>query len=251
MQQYKVLIFDLDGTAMISKLEASVSLKVIEAVHKAHQKLIVTCATGRTFAHALQIVKDLGITSPSIFFGGSQIVDTINGSVLWKIIISKEKVKQILEISKKYPSQVFLTNDSTQYSNTDEIVAKEESIVYLKEINNLLVPKLIEEVNAINDVVAHSTSSWNPDCLDVHITHKQATKKHALEKLLDILNVQKKDVIAVGDNGNDLPLFENAGLKIAMSNGTNELKERADFITKDVTEDGLAFAIEKYVLTNS
>lgn len=248
MQQYKVLIFDLDGTAMISKLEASVSLKVIEAVHKAHRRLIVTCATGRTFAHALRIVKDLGITSPSIFFGGSQIVDPLSHKVIWKINIPKEKVAQILSIIRKYPSQIFLTNDPIQYTNTDLLTPKEESIVYVKEIQIDQVPLLIEELTSITDVVAHSTSSWNSKCLDVHITNKLATKKHALHELLRVLKVSKNDVMAVGDNGNDLPLFESAGLKVAMGNATQQLKDKADFVTKDVVNDGLAYAIEKYLL---
>jgi len=54
--------------------------------------------------------------------------------------------------------------------------------------------------------------------------------------------------MVVGDSGNDLPLFERAGLKIAMGNGTKELKKRADWIAPTQEEDGLAVAIRKYIL---
>jgi len=65
------------------------------------------------------------------------------------------------------------------------------------------------------------------------------------------LNLKKENVIAVGDSGNDIPLFESAGLKVAMGNSTEDLKSKADFVTKNVENDGLAYVIEKYILQES
>ena len=54
--------------------------------------------------------------------------------------------------------------------------------------------------------------------------------------------------MVVGDGNNDLPLFELAGWKVAMGNGADVLKEAADWIAPSVDEDGLAVAIERFIL---
>jgi hypothetical protein len=125
---------------------------------------------------------------------------------------------------------------------------KAESIVYVKDIKAQYLPLMLESLEGIKDTAIHITNSWVKDCKDLHITHREATKKYALTLWLNLMGLKKEDVIAVGDSGNDIPLFESAGLKIAMGNSTEDLKSKADFITKSVTEDGLAFVIEKYIL---
>ena len=110
------------------------------------------------------------------------------------------------------------------------------------------VEKIIKQLNEIKDVVAHSVISWTKDHLDIHITHQEATKKHALEVLLKMLGVTSEETIAFGDSENDLPLFEIAGYKVAMSNGADRLKAAADFIALHAEADGLAEAIEKLVI---
>lgn len=54
--------------------------------------------------------------------------------------------------------------------------------------------------------------------------------------------------MVVGDGGNDLPLFELAGFKVAMGNAEEVLKKQADWIAPSVDEDGLAVAIKKFIL---
>ncbi|MGV2641357.1 HAD hydrolase family protein, partial [Clostridium perfringens] len=60
--------------------------------------------------------------------------------------------------------------------------------------------------------------------------------------------IKREEVIAIGDAGNDLHMIEYAGLGVAMGNAFEEVKEKADFITKSNEEDGVAFVFEKFVL---
>ena len=63
-----------------------------------------------------------------------------------------------------------------------------------------------------------------------------------------MVNIDKDDVIAVGDGFNDLSMIEYAGLGIAMDNAPGEVKSRANFVTSSNDEDGVAKVIEKFIL---
>lgn len=63
-----------------------------------------------------------------------------------------------------------------------------------------------------------------------------------------MLNINSEDVIGVRDSNNDMTLFKNVGLKVAMGNATEELKATADFIASPIEKDGLAQVIEKFIL---
>ena len=73
-------------------------------------------------------------------------------------------------------------------------------------------------------------------------------KAKSLERLLAMVNIDKDDVIAVGDGFNDLSMIEYAGLGIAMDNAPGEVKSRANFVTSSNDEDGVAKVIEKFIL---
>ena len=67
-------------------------------------------------------------------------------------------------------------------------------------------------------------------------------------QLLALHGIDKSEMIAVGDQTNDLPMIEYAGLGVAMGNAPEEVKLRADAVTESVLNDGVAVMIEKYVL---
>jgi len=77
--------------------------------------------------------------------------------------------------------------------------------------------------------------------------NKNASKGNALKDLADRLNISADQVMAIGDEGNDLTMIEYAGTGVAMGNGIDEVKQAASFVTKSNAENGVAFAINKYV----
>ena len=64
--------------------------------------------------------------------------------------------------------------------------------------------------------------------------------------LRDYWGFEKEEVLAIGDQDNDIDMIEAAGIGVAMGNGTLKLKETADFITKSIDDDGFSYAMEKY-----
>ena len=80
------------------------------------------------------------------------------------------------------------------------------------------------------------------------ITEKNVDKWYALEYLINKLNIDKKEVIAIGDNVNDIKMIEQAGLGIAMKGSSPKVTEVANYVTEfDNNHDGAAHAIEKFL----
>ncbi|MCZ0890914.1 Cof-type HAD-IIB family hydrolase [Ligilactobacillus saerimneri] len=88
-----------------------------------------------------------------------------------------------------------------------------------------------------------SITSSSSNNIEVNI--KDANKGHALATFADSLNIPLDNVMAVGDNNNDVPMLKVAGVSFAMGNGSTEVKKLANYITDINTADGVAKAIEK------
>ena len=83
------------------------------------------------------------------------------------------------------------------------------------------------------------------------IANINSNKGNAVKKLLEILNIKKEETIAIGDDNNDLSMFEQVGRKVAMNNAIDLVKEKADEITLSNDEDGVAIYLEKLLKNNT
>jgi hydroxymethylpyrimidine pyrophosphatase-like HAD family hydrolase len=82
------------------------------------------------------------------------------------------------------------------------------------------------------------------------LTALGVSKGAALAALAERLHVPREQVIAIGDHENELPMIEWAGLGLAMGNAVAPVREAADAVIPPVTESGVAWAIERYILGN-
>lgn len=247
--KYKALIFDLDGTAIPAKKEALPSTRVIDSIRKAQEVISVSAATGRSFPMVQAILDKCKFNNPCILSGGTEIIDPITNKIVWQVRLPENQVKQIVKVCLPYPYEVFFSDDVQGLPARDKRVRGSERIVYIKDCKLDDAKKIQKELLKIQDIASHFAGSWTPERVDFHITQKEATKKHAVNKLIKMLHVNKNEVIAVGDNNNDIPLFESAGFKVAMRNASDDLIQIADYIAPSVDEDGLAYVIDKFILS--
>ncbi len=107
------------------------------------------------------------------------------------------------------------------------------------------------------DFVGHFKDSLNfswtgtpayPGIDFINIISKNASKGNALEALIQFLEIDYQEVMAIGDGVNDVSLISAAGLGVAMDNAPEELKAAADYITLDVDNSGVAAAINRFLL---
>lgn len=81
------------------------------------------------------------------------------------------------------------------------------------------------------------------------VTHAEATKGLAVQHLAEeVLGISPKEILAIGDNFNDLEMLQYAGVGVAMGNAPPEVQARADWVTGDVEEDGVSLALTKFCL---
>ncbi len=83
---------------------------------------------------------------------------------------------------------------------------------------------------------------------NLELNHPAAHKGKALEELCAYLQIKREEVMAAGDNNNDYQMLEFAGFAVAMENAIDGVKKIADYITLSNEEDGVAAAIEQFVL---
>jgi HAD superfamily hydrolase (TIGR01484 family) len=247
---YKALIFDLDGTAIPNNKDGMPSGHLVNVIQKIKDKMFVSVATGRAITLSRHIMKNLGLTSPCIISGGTQIIDPVTEKILWEKDLNQSQVEKIMQIALEYPYLVFFNDQTTGSPAKDKIISGKERIIYIEPVNKEDTEVILKKLSKIPNITAHKVMSWTPSHFDIHITHSEATKRHSLKILLEILKVHKNDVVAVGDSNNDLPLFELAGYKIAMENGSEELKKKADMIAPSVDKDGLAVVLKKLFIDN-
>lgn len=244
--KYKAIIFDLDETVVPSKMEGMPTQAVIDAAHEAKKYLKLSTASGRSVNTCRNIWKVLLIDDPCVISGGSQIIDPVNEEIIWEQHLPKGTVSKILEICRGYTDK-FAANGV--FLNTEDKFPETATIMVVLGVKKEKTNELVETLLKVPNVAVHILPSWvNKDCWDIHVTHKLATKKHSIEKLIEILGVKKEEVIGIGDGNNDMPLFESVGYKVAMGNAVDVLKESADYITDSLENDGFAKFLEEKIL---
>lgn len=246
--KYKLLIFDLDGTAIPNRPDGMPRDNLVNVVKQLQGKMKVCAATGRPRFNSMPIIKKLNLKDPCIISGGTQIIDPTSEKILWEKDIDRAQVEEIRKIILPYEAKVFFSDDEISAPPNEKIVKGAERIIYAVRVSKKDTEEIMEKLSTIKSIIAHKVISWTPDHYDIHITHLEATKKHAMEILLDMLNIKRDKVIAAGDSSNDLPLFELSGYKIAMENGMDVVKEKADFIAGRADEDGLSIALRQVLL---
>lgn len=246
--KYKAIIFDLDGTAIPNKKDGMPSKRLINIIQEIKDEVFVCAATGRPMDHCRHILNSLGLKAPCIVSGGTKIIDPISEKVLWSKSLNTTQVKAILDVVRNYHYPVYLGQSDDTGSHVNRVVTDSHNIVYIEPVTPEDTIKIFDEFRKIPDIAFHTANSWTDGHLDIQVTHKEATKGHAVEILLKILNVKKGETIGFGDSNNDLPIFEGVGYKVAMDNASEDLKRAADFVASHAESNGLAEAIETLVL---
>jgi len=255
MPQYKALITDLDGTAVGIASDGS---DVEETTHQVVGEAIdagfkITCATGRSWAYAKPAIEKLGFELPCIIEGGTRIVDPKTDETLWEKHLDQTSVAKIFEIFKS------VTSEGRLYCHAEEVDTplanvetppKTARIMYLLAVPSEPATAICNKINELGIAAANPTPSWSGEGkLDVHVTHTEATKEHAIQVWQELEEITKEQTIGMGDGSNDIPLFQSVGLKVAVGNASADLLELADYIAPAQSEDALAHVIRKYFLS--
>lgn len=118
----------------------------------------------------------------------------------------------------------------------------------LRKIGELEDIEILDVSHMSRKVISNGSEEVPIEYFYTEITEKNVDKWYALEFLINKLNIEKKEVMAIGDNVNDRKMIEQAGLGIAMKNSTPKITEVANYVTDfDNNNDGAARVIEKFL----
>ena len=273
---YKYIFIDLDGTLLNDKKE--ISEENIKWLNRAYKEKGITSiiTTGRLLGYVEKLYSryncsfgDIIIASNGAIIKNIKTKEYINKEVLTneemkylRGIYLEENLEYIMiytekEIFREGEEKTSLETDKIYVENIEEFLnsyPKTLSTICIisgqeKELNKAI--KRIESYQSIDNSpiseYIQKVNNFEIRAKYIDVMKKGVNKKNAVKKVMDTLGINHDEIIVIGDGGNDLPMFEYAKLKIAMENGSDALKQKADYITDTNNNDGVAKAIKKLI----
>lgn len=264
MLDIKLIAIDLDGTLLRNDL--TISPRAQEAITRATERgVCVTLATGRMFASALPFACELNLNLPLITYQGA-LVKYADGRVVYHKPLSIKKAKAVVDFILPYGYHLNVYINDELYMGKDSPEGKRYASISKVPVHlvdnlpdiitqgptKLLVIAKEEQLDMLagdlGDCFGNSINITKSSPYFLEIGNKEATKGRALKKLALSMGLNASQVMAIGDSWNDLDMIEYAGLGVAMANAQPEVKKAARYVTCNNDDDGVAEAIEKWVL---
>lgn len=274
MKDIKIIALDLDGTLLNSKKEISERTK--NALRSAAEKGVeIVPTTGRLYAAMPDSVRNLDFIHYSVNVNGATVFDLRKKKTIINIGMDVEYSCRVMSLIDKYDVIYDCYIDDIGYMNAEFINKADQYVdpTFLKLVKDFRVPveELKAHISALNKPVHKiQLMKRNPDYIhevyldlmknfpeaditssikdNIEICAKHANKGESLLKLGDYLGIPRECIMACGDGGNDVNMLKHAGFAVAMENGIKQIKEIADYVAPSCDEDGVAEAVEKFVL---
>lgn len=256
MQSYKAVFSDIDGTLLNSRHQ--ISLLTETAIHSVVcRKIPFIPVSARPPLAITPFVKQLNLQNPIICYSGALILDQDLKS-LYSVTIDEKDLsllENLFEQKNSLSVNYYVGVDWFSDNVNDKWVKQEEEITKIvakprpEKMENVHKILIMGEAEAI--VVIEKQLKTAFPHLSIHrskneyleIMNKAATKSNAIRFIEKMLNISSSDIVAFGDNFNDLDMLEYAGLGVAMGNSPDEIKAAAQRVTATNDEDGIALVL--------
>lgn len=263
----KAFFFDIDGT-LVHKVgdELVVSDKNIQAIKKLREQGYKTfIATGRSQGFIPPTVLDLPMDG---YVTANGSVVEIVGKIIYEKLLPQEALNHVLEFCEKH-NHDWLFEGEFAYTNnlkSEALIAFYESVVVNKDkifeadhsnlgnktiYNALILGYDVDVVGLQHTLGDEVVTAPHPAHGYVDCYLKGNTKADGINKAIKHLGLEDYETYAFGDGNNDLEMFGRVDVAIAMENATDELKQKASFITNSNNDDGVYHAIAKIEGSNT
>lgn len=266
----KLIALDLDGTIVNEDLEVSArTLRVLERV-QTELDIKVVIATGRMFPSTVPFAHKLNLQGPVISYQGAMIRDLsvpkdniLEHPILYHQTLDMDITRALIDYihdngyhANMYVEDALYTThinaDSGHYAKLSGV--HPQSAPNLHEVLTAPPSKLMiidpkaEQITAhLREVFPIGLSSCRSRHNFCEVVHDQVSKWDALQFLIRQWGLSPQEVMAIGDQENDLSMIEGAGIGVAMGTAPDFVKARANVVTGSIEEDGAAQAIERVV----
>jgi len=270
----KLLCIDMDGTLLSS--DKKISERNLESIKAASSKGVkIVVSTGRVFTSAKYYSDLIGVKAPVIASNGAYIREKDRDETIYKGTLGIDNCNKILSVCKKYGLHPHYNTSTTIFTETIMYSSEyytalnktlpEGSKIIIKVVENWEdvfklqkneILKCIVQDNDDDKIQRAKAELKEIESMEVvssfdknfEVMNKGVSKGRAVEILAKYYGIIKEEIMCIGDNGNDMSMIEVAGTGVAMGNGSEGIKSIANFITDTNDNDGVAKAIEKFIL---
>lgn len=284
----KLLALDLDGTLLDSRGKITEANK--QAIRQAEKLgVLVTICTGRRFRDALPVALELALNAPLISHNGALLKYADTLETVAASLLANETISDILRIGREFGADAMLSADphgkgtlfydrvSAENLPLQKYIAwsrhlhgdeAEQAILHVPDLSEILdktetvhvsfsgtcAPMSVLQKTLESELQSRATilATIYPhlDFTLIDILPPDASKGIGVEKLAAINDFAPENVMAIGDNFNDLEMLEFAGCAVVMGNAAPELLENPGYHeTLSNDESGVAAAIERFILS--
>jgi Cof subfamily protein (haloacid dehalogenase superfamily) len=259
------VLSDVDGTLLTSeKILTDRAQAAVAALHASGIAFAIISA--RPPRGMTMLIEPLAIVTPVTGFNGGIVVTPALTPIeqhLIDPIVARRAVELITARGAQpwvFSGQEWLVLDPKgPYVDHEEYTVRFPPTVVVEFGSRLDTAAKIVGVSADFEVVAQIEREGRALLADVasvarsqlyylDVTHKLANKGDALLALAEHLAIPREEIATIGDGGNDVAMFAQSGLGIAMGNASDEVKAQAHFVTDSNQEDGFAKAVERFFI---
>jgi Cof subfamily protein (haloacid dehalogenase superfamily) len=274
----RLLALDIDGTLTDPNFQVpSRNIAALRAAHEAGIEIIL--ATGRRHDYALPIAQELGFPIWLISSNGA-LIRSSDSETFFTDRLPARTARELIQYMDEFRGHAVLTfdrpanvpgNDSLVLESADELnntVSRwlQLNRPYIKFVSPLedaltedplqamycgrvaVMEKLqqkLSRANFLNQITVMKTQYDHRNLCILDILNRECSKGHALKRWAEERRISREQIMAIGDNHNDLEMLEFAGVAVVMGNASNELKQNGWKVTGSNDESGVAQAVEE------
>ncbi|MBX7144533.1 MAG: Cof-type HAD-IIB family hydrolase [Oligoflexia bacterium] len=269
----RLCFFDVDGTLIGTS--GQISKRTADSISRfREQGGLIAIASGRPAFSAQNIMKQLGINAPSVFFSGALVLDPKSGSSLRSQALPAQTIRAVREYALKHALHLeYYTSESyfveipshfgeihAHYIHRLPTTASFESILAQSAILKLVLMSDNEkDATALRNIdesvpeisLGVSYGANHAQVTFGNITSSTSSRDAAFDFILERLNLTSSEIASFGDGESDLPFLLRSGLGVAMGNAPQAVREKAPFVVNSVDEDGVAVVMEALSASSS
>jgi hypothetical protein len=265
---YKFIAVDIDGTLLNSK--GVLTTKTKAAIHRVwNDGIVFAISTGRPIQGVMPLVEEIGLDLPLITYNGSMVLTAKTREIIYQCVMDPQAVHSVYRLGEAWDVTMLIWSENALYTNRIDERSKEYAswtgtpLQLLTSVTSLAskVTKILwyDQVERTRQMAAQVAQVLNNDLVVSHISlpfilefvDHRASKAIAIDVLAKEYGIRQDEVMAIGDSYNDLTMLEYAGLGVAMANAPEDIRRIADVVTKSCDEEGVAYAIEKFIYGGS